>query len=402
MKLHFCKVEIESKYIYRVLNNSGNIDLREIYIKGDIAGFSVDFRDKENLKALLHELNINVLKIEDKGLYTDIINFPVIKILVGAAMIFVLLMLINSLFIWKISVEGNYSYSDNQIISFVHKQDVKEGNPRADIDCDQIEKAIRKNFEDISWVCAEVKGTNLIIHIKENYITEISMTEDEPYDIVANHDGTIVSILVRQGKAMVKAGDSVKKGDVLISGVVDVFDESEQKLFSKFCNSDGDIVGEIIYDYKDTLALNYTQKITGKKKTIYLPSAFDYKWLDLTGNENKDIIYSDKKLKMFGNFYLPLSIQKYTVISYQNKPAEYTKKQAEQILNNNLLYKLTIMEQKGYKILKKDVKISKEKDTYVLSGQITCQEPMGTVSYIDVNQYSDQSEEGTTEFNERN
>jgi similar to stage IV sporulation protein len=311
-------------------------------------------------------------------------------------------MLVNSLFIWKISVEGNYSYSDSQIINFIHKQKIKEGILRTEIDSDKIEKDIRKNFEDISWVCAEIKGTNLIIHIKENYITEISAIEDEPYDIVANRDATIVSVLVRSGSAMVKVGDTVKKGDVLISGVVDVVDESEQKLFSKFCNADGDIVGETVYDYNDSLKINYTKKTTKKTRTIYLPSVLNYRWMKVGEKNKSDIIYSEKSLKMFGNFYLPLSIQKYTIISYTNQPAIYSKEEGWQILNNKLLYKLTVMEQKGYKILKKDVKINKEKDSYVLSGRIVCQELLGTVSYIDMNQYSNQSEEGTTEINERN
>lgn len=401
MKFRFCRIEIESKYIYRLLNSTGNIELRNIRRKDDVTSFIIDYKDKESLKLILNEVNINVLKWEDKGLYTKIVNFTTLKIIGGVITIFVFLMLISSLFIWEISVDGNYSYSTNQIESFVNKQNIKEGILKNKVDSNKLEKAIRKEFDDISWVCAEVKGTNLLIHIKENYITEISVTEDEPYDIVANCDGVITSVLVRQGKAMVKVGDEVKKGDILISGVIDVFDESGQKLFTKFCNADGDIWAQTTYEYKDTLNENYEKKIEESQRTLYLPSVCDYKWMNLTNNKNRDVIYSDKKIKLFGNFYLPVSIQKYTVINYKNTPATYTKELAEQMLNNNLLYKLSILEQKGYKILKKDVKINKEKDIYVLTGKITCREPLGEVSYIDVNQYNE-SEEGTTEFNERN
>lgn len=402
MKLHFCRVEIRSKYIYRLLNNSGDIELRNIRTKDDVTGFTINYKDKEKLTSLLNELNINVLKFEERGLYTNIINFSVIKMIAGIIMIFILLMLVNSLFIWQISVDGNYSYSSSQITSFIHSQNINEGIIKTKIDCDKIEKALRKEFNDISWVCAEIKGTNLIIHIKENYITEISTKEDKPYDIVANRDGKITSLLVRKGKAMVKVGDTVKKGDILISGVVDVFDESQQILFTNFCNADGDITAETLYQFNETLEINYNKKTEKSRRSIYLPSVFEYKWMSLKNSKNKDIIYSDKKLKLFGNFYIPISIQKYTIINYKNSPATHTEKQASLILNNNLLYKLSIMEQKGYKILKKDVKISKEKNNYVLSGKITCREPLGMVSYIDVNQYTNETEEGTTGFNERN
>ena len=243
-----------------------------------------------------------------------------------------------------------------------------------------------------------MKGTNLIIHVKENYITEICVTEDKPYDIVANRDATIESILVRKGIARVKVGDNVKKGDVLISGTVDVLDESDTKIFSKFYNSDGDIIGKTVYDYKDVEKINYTKKVITGRKTIYLPSLFNYKWMIPTKKNEKDIICTDKKFKMFGNYYMPISIQKYEIINYKTEDADYTKAQAKSILEKRLLYKLAIMEQKGYKIMEKDVKIDKNMDSYVLSGKITCLEPLGMVSYIDTNI----EEEGTTTVHERN
>lgn len=398
MKFHFSKVEIDEKYLYRLLNNSGEIRIRNIVLYDGKCSFIIDYSNGVRLRELLKKLNIEILSWEDQGIYTAIINFAAIKTLIGVSMIFILLMLINSLFIWNISVDGNYSYSERQIISFVHKNKITEGSTKVKIDCDKLEKEIRKKFDDISWVCAEIKGTNLIVHVKENYITDISVTEDKPYDIVANHDAVIESILVRSGKAMVKAGDSVKKGDILISGMVDVLDESGTKIFSKFYNSDGDIIGKTVYDYKDVEKINYTKKITKNKKTIYLPSILNYKWIKLKKKNNSDLIYSEKKLKMFGNYYLPISIQKYTTVNYINEKATYSKEQAKNKLENRLLYKLAIMEQKGYKIIEKNVRIDKNMDSYVLSGKITCLEPLGMVSYIDTNI----EEEGTTVFHERN
>ncbi len=398
MKFHFSDVEIESRYIYRLMNNLNAISIRNLIIENERAKFSIDYTDAESLKEILKNLNIRVVKWEDKGIYTRLVNFAVVKIIVGIFMIFILLMMVNSLFLWNITVEGNYSYSDNQIVSFVQKQNIKEGIIKNKINCDDLEKEIRKKFDDISWVCAEIKGTNLIVHIKENYITEISTQEKEPYNLVANNDATIISILVRKGKAMVKAGDKVKKGDILISGIVEVNDESGQKLFNSYCNSDGDIVGETVYDYSDTLKNKYNQKINNTEKTLYLPSIFNYQWLKPDKKENRDITCTETKIKLFGEFYLPISIQKYTLRSYDIKQMEYTKQEADDILNGRLLDKLAIMEQKGYKIIQKDVKIKKDGDSYVMEGKITCHEPLGKVSYIDINEI----EEGTTEINERN
>ena len=57
-----------------------------------------------------------------------------------------------------------------------------------------------------------------------------------------------------------------------------------------------------------------------------------------------------------------------------------------------------VMEQKGYKIIQKNVKMKKTMDSYALCGKITYNKPIGKVSYIDVKKI----EEETVSINERN
>ena len=69
-----------------------------------------------------------------------------------------------------------------------------------------------------------------------------------------------------------------------------------------------------------------------------------------------------------------------------------------QQLNNKFNNKMFVMEQKGYKIIQKNVKIKKTMDSYALCGKITYNKPIGKVSYIDVKKI----EEETVSINERN
>ena len=208
----------------------------------------------------LKENNIEIVNRQELGIYTKITNFQFIKSVIYIFAIFILLLIANSAFIWKITIKGNYSYTAEQMIDYVHEKGVKEGVLKESIDTESLEKSIRKNFDDISWVCVEVKGTNLIIHIKENYITEISVKEDKPYDLVAECDCTIVSALVRRGKLNVNPKEKVKKGQVLITGVVDVTDESGQLLFNEYCNADGEIIGQIKEKYEEKLNIKYQDR----------------------------------------------------------------------------------------------------------------------------------------------
>ena len=67
-------------------------------------------------------------------------------------------------------------------------------------------------------------------------------------------------------------------------------------------------------------------------------------------------------------------------------------------INNKFNNKMFVMEQKGYKIIQKNVKIEKTMDSYALCGKITYNKPIGKVSYIDVKKI----EEETVSINERN
>lgn len=89
-------------------------------------------------------------------------------------------------------------------------------------------------------------------------------------------------------------------------------------------------------------------------------------------------------MKFFGDYYLPISMQKYTIKKYKITEKNYSKEQAEKILNNKFNNKMFVMEQKGYKIIQKNVKMKKTMDSYALCGKITYNKPIGKVSYIDV------------------
>ena len=73
---------------------------------------------------------------------------------------------------------------------------------------------------------------------------------------------------------------------------------------------------------------------------------------------------------------------KYVSKDYTIKTANYSKKQAEKVLSSKLNNKLAILEQKGYKILAKNVRIVRKKEFYQYKGDVICILPVGKVQYI--------------------
>ena len=227
MKYHFVEICINSYDIKRLLKFN-ELEYREIKISNNEATFLINKKYLARLTEKCEKYNIEIKNVSEIGNINKIKKIKYIKIFGISLASFLLIVVILSMFIWNITIDGNVMHTSNELYNFIRKQNVYVGEYKGKIDCDEIEKKIRNKYSDITWVCAEIKGTNLIIHVNENYNRTIKEQENSPYNIIANCDAQIDSIITRTGVGNVKKGDKVKKGDLLISGEVDTYNEFEE------------------------------------------------------------------------------------------------------------------------------------------------------------------------------
>ena len=252
------------------------------------------------------------------------------------------------------------------------------------MDCARIVKDIRKEYNDIIWVSASVRGTKLYIQIKEN---EDSIPVDEKgeenkaVDIVADRDCIVKDIVVRKGVVKVREGDTVKKGDVLISGQVPVNNDAKEVTGYQYHESDADILGTVVLPYEDECSHVYEIKeeiqeekgIRVKKEEYFVTFG---KWRFTFGSvENKYEHFEEytafKQLRMFENFDLPVTVGVRTAVPYRPVRKKYTKQEEQEILSAHFYRYLEELEKKGVEILENDVKIYTGHDSSRAKGSIT-------------------------------
>jgi len=88
-----------------------------------------------------------------------------------------------------------------------------------------VENAIIDNFDELSFVSCIIEGQTLVLNIKEKLLLEEVFGQFRP--IFAQNSGMITQIDLISGTAVVKTGDFVRKGDVLVEPFV--IDTSGQK-----------------------------------------------------------------------------------------------------------------------------------------------------------------------------
>lgn len=122
----------------------------------------------------------------------------------------------SGLFLHRTEVKGPSGYTSSRIAAVLDSA-VKPGMPLSSIDTDELEDLLQSNVPEISWAGVGLDGCVLKAEYTKKIVPE-GTHADTSSDIIAARDGVIVSIAAFEGSAKVKPGDTVKKGQVLISG----------------------------------------------------------------------------------------------------------------------------------------------------------------------------------------
>ena len=292
-----------------------------------------------------------------------------------------------SLFIWDIQIEGNTRYTDEMVTNWLQTSGITWGMPKSQVECEALEAAIRDYFPEITWAAARVSGTRLLISVKENEVlSHIPEKDETPCNLVASRAGVIDRIVVRQGKAQVKAGDTVEEGQVLVSGVIPIYDDSEQVKAVHYVRADADVTAFTEYPFSQQFSRIYRAETeTGKKKwggliqagpwsaVFLLPAKEDEHWIYLT---------QTWQVKLFTNFYLPVYWGKIQGREVQYYDAFYTEEEIIQVGEGIYQNFVKNLSEKGVQIIENDVKILKDGSSCKMEGKLQAKEPIAQIQQI--------------------
>ena len=304
-------------------------------------------------------------------------------------MLFAGILYVLSLFIWDVTLDGNYTYTEDIIFSYLKEINVEPGVLKRKLSCQEIEASIRKKYPDIGWVSAEIKGTKLNLRIVETNMPVPFESSTVPCHLVASHDGVVYSIITRQGTPVVKKGDEVKKGDILVSGVIDIILDNSEVIDKHAVVADADVLLQTTYQYSKSIPVQYAQHVyTGKVKKIYSLSILNQKFnfqnplKKLHSSKKYDIITTENNLKLTHSFVLPLSLDCRVYKEYTEKQIAYTKE--DLLAKQNEYFKLYVDELKkaGVSIQQNNVKVKMDKKNCVSSGTLTVLEPVNETKKI--------------------
>ncbi|MGF7056348.1 sporulation protein YqfD [Brassicibacter mesophilus] len=346
------------------------LDYTTLEAKISINGF-------KDLKEVVRKVGCRV-SIKDKRGYPFVVHkFKYRKMLFLGSVVAIVLILYLTSFIWSIDVVGNKRIKNNEINKQLALLNVKSGIAKSKVDTDLIKNVILSNIDGLSYAHAQIKGTKLIVEVKEKDVPPEMIDDETPCNIVAEKKAVIEKIYAKNGKSQVEKGDIVKEGQILISGII----KDERMENALIVHSDGKILGRTWYSeiIEDPIIKSIKEE-TGRVFTAKEIKIGDKRLQLLNGDIPFTNYIEDKKTKKLLKtkaFELPIEI-----ISHIYK--EVNIKRVTQ--NVDALKKITAVKgvqqimnkiPTGSQVLSKDVKYSIEDNVLITEIRVEVIEEIG-------------------------
>ncbi|MBE6572146.1 MAG: hypothetical protein E7656_07865 [Ruminococcaceae bacterium] len=288
--------------------------------------------------------------------------------------------LLNGFFsdiIWHIDVRGNKNISDDDILRRLYGFGVYEGCRKSDIDIKSLTRDYMLSDDRVSFMHMNVNGTNAVVEVAEG--VKKGKTENDkkaPCNIIAKCDGIVTRIDVYSGGREVENGQSVVKGQLLISSFFETRTVGHLLRRAKgtvFANTEP-VFEMRIPKYKYEACSTWQEK---KRSVSFLDYSLPIDGGTLVMREEKTQLETHRKpVFLIGNLLLPLTLEEenYTLQEYEQK--ERTLSEAQKIFDNE--YKSWKSEfLKNGQILSDEIEEYEQDGFYVFVCRLSCIENIG-------------------------
>ena len=299
----------------------------------------------------------------------------------SALLVSLFLFIFSSTHVFDIRIEGSAAGNEEKILEELETLGFKPGVSFAKVDKARIESEMLSSSENVSWININQRGNVFYVKV----IDKINHDEEEIKtgyaNVVALRDGIIEEITVKSGFPTVKPGDTVKKGEILISGVI------PHELGGGFCYADGTVIARYSDEYsvkmpgKEVLKEEKEREISKIKINFF---DFSFKILEKYRKTELecDIIKEKRKFVKFFNAKLPISFEREYQVFYENYERSYTEDEMIRIASSRMREGL-ISELKDKNLLKLRTYGAFSEGNYVLTTEYVASSEIGETFKFD-------------------
>jgi len=344
------------------------LDQRTVRMKMSIRGFKAS-------RTAARKSRCRVRIEAKKGFPYLISRYKKRKGFLAGVVVFAVIIYAMTSIIWYIEITGNNKVGTDVLINQINEMGIYRGAAKRFINPKLVADTLMLKNSELSWVGVEVKGTGLYITVKEGIEPPAIVPYDEPCNVVAKTDGMIISIHAKNGLEMVRKGDTVTKGQVLISGNLESF---YPEFGEKQVHAMGEVIARTWYEIKKEIpGKRVTRVRTGKEFNKYSIYFLDF-LIPLPSGENPfelfETVTYDKTPVIGNRFRLPFGLTVQNFFEVEEQVTELSSEEARELAQAAAVRELNARIPEDAEVVDQQMQITKENGKEYITVIMECVE----------------------------
>ena len=310
-------------------------------ISDKVIRMEVGIKAYQKLRALTDNKEFHVRPVRKKGMPFFLWHLRKRYVLLAGLVLTVACIAAYSMFIWEIDISGCETVSEAAVLEAMERAGVKIGTYAQSVEPELVRSRVLYDIKELSWFIINVHGTRAEVIVRERTERPELIDESVPTKVVAVKSGIISRMNVYEGEALYKVGDTVQAGDVLVSGEMESISSG-----TRYVHAMADVYARTWYELSLSIPLLYTETnytgevishpslcIAGKRLNLYFNAGISV--------SDCDKISLIKTLRLPTGNILPIQLVSDEYHVYEKVQAELTEEEAEAILRERILQKLS-------------------------------------------------------------
>ena len=382
------RVRAQSRFPERILNvcSARGIPLREPRFVGEEElAFSVDRRDWRRLRAACADLGAEAHIERVAGVPFLLGRLRRRYALLAGLAACVLLVALSSCFIWDFQVEGNGDVPREKILRVLAKNGVRRGTFAYSIRQHDLCNRALPELPELAWLTVNTRGCRATVVVRRRVPKPEIVNESAPTNVIATRDALVTAVRALDGEAKVLPGTMVRKGQLLISGVVDTDGVERPVVGTRWLAGKGTVEGRTWYELSTKIPLSFALKQPTGEESRSFAVLWGEKRAKLsikgTGNLSTecDKIISRKQWTLPGGLVLPVTWVTETRIPYETVHMERSRESARELGSAALERYLASQLGEGGEIVSTRVADAVQGDWLLVTLSAECHEQIGKV-----------------------
>ena len=289
-----------------------------------------------------------------------------------------------SRFVLTIEVSGNETVSTAAILTELSRQGVRVGAYGPGLDVRRISQESLLRLDGLAWMSINLHGTRAEVLVREKLPEPEVRDESTPANVVAQADGVILDLEVLDGQAVFREGEAVLRGEVVISGTMDLREPEYSAVDAgqRLVHARGNVWARTYRTLTAQIPLEaQVKRYTGEEETqwslLALGRTVNFFGRGGVFSEGYDKIVETHPLTLPGGRVMPLALRRTEYRAYVTEPAALNAGAARSMLEERLLERLDALIGEDGEVLDTVFTVREEDGMLAVTLRAECREQIG-------------------------